>query len=103
VIEIPLPQSVDCEALAANLTTDFTERVELHLLADVDAEYTNPVPIRRSDETYCSGWFSFIPHAPIVDETWAGMICPKICTIRGLPTLPERDLHDAIYEDARDR
>jgi len=43
VIMIPLSQSVDPEALPANLTTDFTERVELHLLANTDAEYSNPV------------------------------------------------------------
>jgi hypothetical protein len=43
VIEIPLSQSVDPEAPPANFATDFTERVELHLLANTDAEYANPV------------------------------------------------------------
>jgi hypothetical protein len=43
VIEIPLSQSVDPEAPPANLTTDFTEGVELHLHANTDAEYANPV------------------------------------------------------------
>lgn len=81
VIQVALPQSVYSKASPPDLTTNFTERVELFLTVNLKTEYANPVRIQTSDDTDRAGWFDFLPHSHILDEPRNEITRPIVCTI----------------------
>jgi hypothetical protein len=69
VIERPHPESVDGEAPAADVATDFAEGVELGLPVRGDTEHPNPILIGGSVQPDRAGWGGRRCHHPILPTT----------------------------------